>query len=71
MTPAALGRLPGLRLMKNSQCPSRDRFGFVSSAAELTTGPRFTGNPQRSCTLVRCETKRSASPNPPGLFEAK
>src|SRR5262249_10583245 len=70
-TPAAFRRLPGRRLMKESQCPSRYRLGVASSAAEFTTGPRFIGGPHGCSTLARWETKRSPRPAPWGLLELK
>ncbi|HMG33453.1 MAG TPA: hypothetical protein VKM94_05915 [Blastocatellia bacterium] len=44
---------PRRSLLKNIQCPSREKLGTLSDAAVLTIGPRFTGGPHGSSTLAR------------------
>src|SRR5262249_14537026 len=71
-TPIAFAWLPGRLLMKNSQCPSREMLGLVSSAVELTMAPRLVGAPQAAVTLSRWENQRSMlPPSEPDLLEPK
>jgi len=44
---------PGRSLLKNIQCPSREKEGTFSVDGVLTIGPRFVGGPQGSSTLAR------------------
>src|SRR5215211_290370 len=64
-------KLPARSLLKYIVCPSREKEGVSSLAAVLIVGPRFTGSPQASSRLARCETQMSAPPNPPGRLELK
>src|SRR6185503_19243487 len=69
-TQMSWSRLPGRSLLKNNQCPSREREGGPSVATVFTRSPRFTGRPQGSSGLARCETQMSVAPKP-GRVEVK
>src|SRR5262245_57238076 len=58
-------------LLKNSQCPSREKPGALSSPSVLRVGPRFTGTPHGSSWLARRETQRSRPPEPSERSELK
>src|SRR2546425_6922003 len=65
-------RLPGPPTrLKNIQWPSRENSGTASRTAVLIVGPRFTGGPQESSTLARCDTHMSEPPNPPARNDPK
>src|SRR5438034_641124 len=58
-------------LLKNIQCPSREKFGTLSIAVLFTVGPRFTGACHGAFLSARFATQRSARPDPPVRFEPK
>src|SRR5213596_3460426 len=62
---------PGRSLLKYIVCPSREKEAASSLEAVLIVGPRFTGSPQASSRLARCETQMSFRPKPPGRSELK
>ena len=45
---------PGRLLLKNSQCPSRERLTAFSVNGELTAGPRLLGAPHGASPDGRC-----------------
>src|SRR5947208_2655654 len=47
---------PGRLLLKNSQCPSRERLTTFSVNGELTVGPRLLGAPHGASRDARCAT---------------
>ena len=62
---------PARLLLKKSQCSSRERMGTFSIPGPLRTAPMLTGVPHGASILVRCDTRMSKLPSPPGRSEAK
>src|SRR5205814_10478718 len=61
---------PGRLEAKDSVLASRERYGWISPNAELTTGPTFTGADQGSPARERVAVQRSAC-REPVRFEKK